>query len=327
MTASRTAHGTTDVACRRARLRCPTGLEEAVDCKLLSWPAIASQCRTAWSSLLRIVHVVQRAVRPTLLVALLAPSAAGAQAPLPRPPEVRAFEARAGERIRGVIVPRQQATIAASQLATITRIGPEAGERFFQGDTLVAFDCGIYQAELKRAQALAEAAGDTFDVRRALAAGGSISRLQATLAEAELKKARADVFVALERVSYCVIKAPFAGRVVRRIANAYETVAQRDPLLELIDDSRLEVRVFVPSRWIGDLAPGMAFGFEVEETGGRIEARILTLGATIDNVSQLLEVRGEITTPGPPILAGMSGRALFAGEAVAEPGRQPTSAR
>ncbi len=197
-------------------------------------------------------------------------------------------------RVRGLVVPQRQATISAAFPATIMAIGPDNGGRFNQGDVLVEFDCGINQAELNRASALAQAARDTLRVRRKMAASGSISKLQVILAAAEYRKAEADEVVAVTRVSYCRILAPFSGRVVRRVANAFETVAPRDPLLEIVDDANVEIRVFVPSLWLKDLQPGGRFQFTVEETGETIAVQIIALGATIDNVSQLVEVRGRV---------------------------------
>ena len=241
----------------------------------------------------------QRLVSCCLLLAL-SPMQAAAQG--------TGTAARPVDRIRGLVVARQQATISAAQPATITAIGPDNGERFEKGAALVQFDCGINDAELKRARAIAEAAEDTLKVKQELAASGSVARLQATLAASEVKKARAEVVVAESRVSYCVIAAPFSGRVVRRIANAHETVAPRDPLLEIIDDGVVEVRAFVPSHRLGLLAVGRRLRLNIDETGLEVVARIVSIGAAIDNVSQLIEVRATPFSGGDGLLAGMSGR-------------------
>ena len=222
--------------------------------------------------------------------------------------------AASSDRIRGLVTARAQATISAAQAATILAIGPDNGESFAKGQPLVRFDCGISDAELARARAIADAARDTFKVKQDLAASGSVARLQVILAESELKKARAEVFVAEARVSYCVIAAPISGRVVRRVANAHETVAPRDPLIEIVDDTSVEVHAFVPSHQIARLAIGGALQLTVDETGVEIQARIVSVGATIDNVSQLIEVRAIPVNGARGLLAGMSGRvALDAG--------------
>lgn len=216
--------------------------------------------------------------------------------------------ATAGEaRIRGLLVPMDHATIASRLDATISSIGPDNGEPFDAGDVLVTFDCGRYDAELERARAAADAAGDTLEVKRQLAGSGSASRLQAVLAEADLKRARAEVTVATSQTAQCLIRAPYAGRVVRRIANANETVGFGAALIEIAGSAGLEVRMFVPSSWLAWLAVGDRVSFDVEETGSTVEARIVATGAWIDNVSKLAEVRATVTSPAKGLVAGMSG--------------------
>jgi RND family efflux transporter MFP subunit len=219
---------------------------------------------------------------------------------------------RGSDRLRGLVVPRQQATIAAALPATVTAIGPENGERFAKGQVLVAFDCRINEAELGRAEAMVEAARDTLVAKSELAATGSIARLQAVLAEAELKKARAEARVAETRVAFCTIPAPYAGRVVRRIANPHETVAARDPLIEIVDDSAFEVRAFVPSAWLGRVREGMRLSLVPDETGERIDLSVVAVGAAIDNVSQLIELRAAVVGTPARLVAGMSGDLEFA---------------
>lgn len=214
---------------------------------------------------------------------------------------------RSVARVRGLVVPRQQATISAALPSTILSIGPENGERFVKGAPLVLFDCRIFDADLARARAIADAAADTVTAKASLVTSGSIAKLQGVLAEAELKKARADVLVAETRVAYCSIPAPFSGRVVRRIANAHETVAPRDPLIEIVDDSAFEVRAFVPSSWIGQIGEGSALRFIVDESGDQFDLRTIAVGAAIDHVSQLVEVRTSVAARGIALISGMSG--------------------
>jgi membrane fusion protein, multidrug efflux system len=214
------------------------------------------------------------------------------------------------QRIRALIVPSRHATLASRLQATIVRIGPNNGDRFGKGDVLVAFDCTGFQAELARADAAAEAASASVAVKDELARSGSGSRIQATLARAEAKRAAAEVAVMRNQVSQCEIQAPYDGRVVKRIANADETVGFRDPLMEIVDDASVEVRAFVPSAWIGQLALGDRFAVTIDETAATIEADIIAVGAWIDSVSQLMEVRG-VVVGSSSLTAGMSGSARF----------------
>lgn len=213
--------------------------------------------------------------------------------------------------VRGLIVPLRRATLSSRLQASILAIGPESGESFAAGDVLVRFDCETYEAEAARADAQVEAARADAAVKRQLSHSGSASRLQAVLADAQVKRAEAEAVIARRQVDACTVRAPYAGRVIKRIANAFETVGFRDPLMEIVGDEALEIRVFVPSSWIAALAPGQPFQFDVDETGERLDARVVALGAVIDNVSGLIELRGRPVARARPLAGGMSGTARF----------------
>ena len=285
----------------------------------LAWPAVAAgQNSTALAA-------VQQKAGPNLqatgsiAAAATAPQALPRQTNMPWQKNPRSIKPAKSHRprLRGLVTPKRQAKISSAIAARITYIGPDNGEHFQKGDTLVKFDCGIYTAELNRAKAVAEAAADTLSVKAKLARSGSISRLQAIVAGAEVKKSRAEVLVAKAKVAHCEILAPFSGRVIQRIANAYETVAARDPLLDIVDDQEVEIRVFVPSNWLRWLKLGTRFQFKIDETGAVVGATVIALGASIDSVSQLIELRAALvrpqnSAPAPRLLAGMSGNAYFA---------------
>ena len=254
------------------------------------------------------------AILMMLISPLPARGAEGARAALHPPRDMAApveTDKRLQRNIRALVVPRQHATISSRLRATINAIGPDSGERFKKGDRLVVFDCAIFKAELRRAEAQFEAARDTRKVKAELSRAGTISKLQLVLARAELRKAEAEHILASERVANCAVLAPFDGRVVRRIANAFETVSFGDPLIEIVNDASVELQLYVPSKWISHLKTGKPFGFHVDETGLRLRAEIIAIGAWIDNVSQLIEIRAICPDAADQLLPGMSGRAEF----------------
>ena len=210
-------------------------------------------------------------------------------------------------RIRGLVVPLKHARLSSRLQATIDQIGPETGEAFKAGQVLVRFDCAAYRAELDRVGAESDAAIVSLAVRRELNSKGATSRLQVQLAEAELRKTKAQVAVAAKQVTDCDIVAPFDGRVVERIANAHETVGARDPLIEIVSDHELELRAFVPSQALRSIGAGTLVQLTVDETGELVEARVIAIGARIDNVSQLIEMRAAFTGDVSKLIPGMSG--------------------
>jgi len=217
----------------------------------------------------------------------------------------------AAEHIRGLVVPLEHARLSSRLQATIERIGPETGEAFKAGDVLVQFDCTVFEADRDKARAEVEGVAASLAVKRELAVGGNASKLQAVLAESELKKAQATLGIAQKQTTDCQIKAPYDGRVVERIANAHETVGYRDALIEIVAVDALELRVFVPSRTLRTAESGAKLEIAVDETGERLQAEVIAVGARIDNVSQLIELRARFIGEARRLIPGMSGTVRF----------------
>jgi multidrug efflux pump subunit AcrA (membrane-fusion protein) len=131
------------------------------------------------------------------------------------------------------------------------------------------------------------------------------------LSAARLAQAQAESQVYQIQVNRCRILAPFDGQVVRRRAQAYESVAPGAPVLDIVNNRHLEINLLVPSRWLPILKSGLAFTFTPDETGTPLQARVARLGARIDESSQTLSLTGVIETKDAALMAGMSGTAHF----------------
>jgi RND family efflux transporter MFP subunit len=207
----------------------------------------------------------------------------------------------------------QHSSILSSEMAAkIVQLNVQEGERFKQGDLLVAFNCAEQQAQLKKAQAVVQAAEKTYEVNTRLTKLNSMSPLELEMAAAEVAKAKADIALMGAVLQKCTITAPFSGRVAERMVQRYQYVKAGDPILDVLDDSQLEVTVLVPSHWLKWLKSGSEFKVFLEETQREYPAKVKMVGARIDAVSQSIKITGVITAKTDDLLAGMSGRAVFA---------------
>lgn len=220
--------------------------------------------------------------------------------------------ATAGEaEIRAQLSPRDETTLSAELPAEIVQLTARKGERFKKGQLLVAFDCAAQQAQLHKAQAVLHGAHKTYEVNQRLAKLQSVSALDVELAQAKMAEAQADIALYRSLLDKCQIVAPFDGRVVELPAHAHQYLKVGDPIMEILDDSQLDVEAIVPSQWLRWLKPGSRFTLSVEETGKDYQTEVVTLGARIDPVSQSIAVVGRIVGSHDELLAGMSGKAVF----------------
>jgi membrane fusion protein, multidrug efflux system len=214
-------------------------------------------------------------------------------------------------RIRTQLSSRNAVVLSSELAAKIADLPLRDGEAFKRGDTLVAFDCSLYDAQLKKAQAVAESAKQSVLVNKRMAELNSIGALEMQLSINKAKESEADVNYMLASVRKCVISAPYNGRIAKRLVANYQYVNMGTPLLDIVDSNSLELQMIVPSRWLAWLKPGANFSVAIEELGKNYSAKVTQMGARIDAVSQTVTITGKIETAAPELLAGMSGWASF----------------
>lgn len=219
--------------------------------------------------------------------------------------------ARGDPEIRAQLTARKQTVLSSEQEGRIERLPRREGEAFVKGDVLVELDCSVDEARLERARAELEAARAKANVQKRLKTLNSTSTLEVQVAEAEVRKASAEMAVMQAKVDHCVIRAPFSGRVAGRTLQEHQYAKPGTEIMGILDPNDLEVELIVPSRWLTWMAPGAVFRVDIEEIGKSYPAKVARLGAAIDPVSQSIKVIGSIDGAFPDLLPGMSGRARF----------------
>ncbi len=240
----------------------------------------------------------------SLLATLTVAGSVFAQAPAP----VAAKPALERQEIRAQLLPRRYTTIAAEIGAKINRLPIAEGGAFRAGQALVSFDCSLQQAQLQKARAELEGAQQTHKTNERLAELNSVGQLELDLSKAALGRARAEVGANQAVLAKCSIAAPYSGRVAEQKVREQQFVQPGQALLDIIDDSVLELEFLVPSAWLGWLRVGSAFQVEIDETRKAYPAKFIRIGARVDPVSQSVKVAAAIDGKFPELIAGMSGR-------------------
>jgi membrane fusion protein (multidrug efflux system) len=220
------------------------------------------------------------------------------------------FGAQAQEPVIHVqLVAVNYTTLSAELPAKIDRISVKEGERFKEGQQLVAFDCVIQRALVDEASAVLAAAEKSKAVHKRLLELNSTGTLEAEKSGWDAAVAQAKLNSARAVASKCAITAPFAGRVVEQKARAFQYVQVGQAILEVLDDSVLNAEFIVPSAAVTTLKPGTALQIAVDETRKTYPAKIARIGAKVDAVSHSVKVTAEIRGDYPELMAGMTGRA------------------
>jgi membrane fusion protein, multidrug efflux system len=220
----------------------------------------------------------------------------------------------ADTRIRAQLISSQQTILSSEIAGNISKITLREGDSFKKDQQLVEFDCSLLNAQLEKVKALVEIARQGLAVSKRLEKLNSISSFEVNQALAKVKETEAELKMMEVQISKCSLAAPFSGRIAKRYVNAYQYVTPGEPLIDIVDTQRLEVRLIAPSNWLAWIKKGNRFSIEIEELQKEYLGRVVQLGPRIDPVSQSVTIIGEIKGEFHELLPGMSGWASFSRE-------------
>lgn len=212
------------------------------------------------------------------------------------------------QEIRAQLTPQRYTTLAAEIGARVSRLSAKESSSFKAGQMLIAFDCSLQSAQHQRARAALTGAEKTLSANQRLTELGSIGKVEVDVSLAEVGKARAEIASSSAMLGKCQINAPFSGRVADLRVREGQYVQPGQVLMEILDDSVLELEFLVPSKWLAWVSVGYAFQVKIDETGKTYPAKVLRIGARVDPVSQSIKLVAAIDGRFPDLLSGMSGR-------------------
>jgi multidrug efflux pump subunit AcrA (membrane-fusion protein) len=108
-----------------------------------------------------------------------------------------------------------------------------------------------------------------------------------------------------------LIIAPYDGKVMNVGTSIFTSIEQRQPLMSIVGDGLLEADIVVPSNWLKWLKKGHEVKITIDETGETLDATVIKLGATVDAVSQTIELKAQFNKKYETLIPGMSGIVKF----------------
>lgn len=259
----------------------------------------------------RFHHRLMVACAVWFTLGLGAAAAQGAETPgvppmpsLPLPPAPVAEDPNA---IRVLLSPQLETTLAAQMVGRIAALDAGLGATVKAGQALVTFDCQESQARMKMARAENAAARETLAVKQRLHKLQAAGDLEVSMARAEVLKSAAAIEVSQAQLAHCVVSAPFDGRVVKVHVKPHQGVNVGAPLVELVSDGPLKLRLNVPSRMLRQATVGTPIEVDILETGRTYVARVTAVNARIDAVAQTIELEASLDEGVGELLPGMTG--------------------
>ena len=206
-----------------------------------------------------------------------------------------------------------ETTIASTIAAKIITFNATLGQPFNVGDLLIAFDCDEPRARVEMSKAELAGAIDQHEAKVKMQGLGQASDVEVALAASAVNKGKAQLSLNQTQVSQCTVYAPWTGYVAKANVKNFMTVTPGQPLMELVNDGPLRLRLNAPSKLLGKLRAGSGFTIQIDETGGKYPAAVTAINSRVDSVSQTVELEGRLTRSYRELLPGMSGVANLSG--------------
>jgi RND family efflux transporter MFP subunit len=203
-------------------------------------------------------------------------------------------------------------SIASELNAKISELPFKEGQAFREGQVLVVFDCATQQAQFQKTKAVLSIADRNYQTNKKLLALGSVGRIEYENSYSEYLKTKAENDELASVLARCNILAPYSGLIVEQKVRAQQYVQAGQPILDILDNSSLELEFVAPSKWSPWLTQGYKFEIKLDETGKSYPAKITRVNGKIDPVSQTIKVAAVIDGEFKEISPGMSGILIIA---------------
>lgn len=179
----------------------------------------------------------------------------------------------------------------------------EPGTLVQQGDALVKMDLlplKLMQleqkAQLKRAKINVRYLENEVQRLQKLKLSNSASQFQLDQTQSQYDLAQTDIEIAdlklqqiEDQIQRATVTAPFSGVITERLVRAGSDVNRSDLLLKILDTEQLEVRLYVPIKYLAYVRKG--HGLDISANGQLINTEVTSLIPSADPKSQTFEVR------------------------------------
>lgn len=215
---------------------------------------------------------------------------------------------RDGEKGHLAIFYPMKNTVLSSEISgTVRTMTCDMGQEFKKGDVLITLYPGYPAAERDKARATCRYAEEAFKSKEKLYRQKSVSTLEYTKAEADFVVSKADLAIAEKRLAACTIRAPYSGKVVKRLVRENEFVPEGQPMMEILDDTRVRVKFHLPAPLYPSVRVGRKYQVTARDVSQVFECTVTHISPVIESNTNSFQVFAEIDNSKNLIRAGMTG--------------------
>ncbi len=196
--------------------------------------------------------------------------------------------------------PDQRATVTARTRGVVRRLLVEEGSAVGEGQPLALLEDDAQRIELERTESARDIKRRELSRAKELHEKGLLSDADFERILREAREAEQAAALAALELSRTVIRAPFAGRILRRHLDEGSNVSDGTAVYDLADLDPLCADVAVPEKQVASLRPGQPVRLTADGLAEPVAARIERLGPEVDPSKGTVKVT--IATPHREVL-------------------------
>lgn len=185
----------------------------------------------------------------------------------------------------------------------------EVGTKVAKGQALCDIESDLYNAQLKQAQAAVDLAKGEVDRAQTNVEQGYVGKAVQDKANLDYEGARVALFQARRAYENSRCQAPFAGVLVSRSVEQFQTVAPGTPTVRVAALSQLEALVSIPESESQGYREGQKAEFHLLQADGTpILGTIRSLDRAVQSNNRVVSARVKVGNPGGKLSPGMIGK-------------------
>ncbi len=204
---------------------------------------------------------------------------------------VHASEQPLPSEVVGTVRPAQRALIAPKLMGAIDALPVTLGQRVAAGEVLARISAAEILARVAQARAQLNLAQRDLDRERSLLTQGASTADLVRALEDRATMTTAMVREAEVMLGYAEIRAPFAGVVVRKLAQSGDFASPGFPLLELEGTSDFQIEAHLPESLAAGLTVGSTIPTVAPSSGASFSAVLAELSPSAEAAARTVPVK------------------------------------
>lgn len=194
------------------------------------------------------------------------------------------------------IQPEFNAEILSRTTGAVRALHTEEGDVVEAGQLLLTIDDQDQQMALKQAELNLAHLQTEFKRREKMQKAGILSPQEFEDIQNRIETAEADVDAAKLTLAYTRVRAPFSGRIMRRLVDLGANVSPGVALFQIMDVDPMLVRVWVPANRLGRVAAGQKIWLKRDADGAQLQAVTHLVSPMVDQTTGTVKITARVTS-------------------------------